>query len=625
MTIENYSPEALADFTARPKKQHSDKRIRKVPRKAKDELPIYAMRIEMPEVRGDKLSYPFLVGFFDGVAFREFWGDDCLMRAREYLFERERGLIYFYDGDQRDDFKLIFPWFEGEMIIHERTIIGGQMDCRLGKHRIGDSMILLPLVELEEYRGFQGEPAPPAIQAAAKEPENRDARRAEIVNRVRWECGAIWQTLTDFRREFGTHLTIGAASIAELKKHHYFQPLTKKEDAEIRELFYIGGRCDALGHVGVFEGDFKLYDVNSMYPAVMKNFFHPVGRLIGRTAAVQDDTCFVIVRGESKGHLPWHGFQQKIHYYTPHKGEFCLTIHEWRMALKLGLWASEPEVIMAYSYPEQTNFASFVNSAHWKRRQAKRAGNALRDTFYKGLMNAASGKFAQNPNNYFSHEIHERSVCLDRPETVRECEKCRNECCFVHWEVIRIFPEFDDKLLWRRRTESSFVLNVATAASITGAARAILARAILGAVNPMYCDTDSLICESIAERCDDVELGAWKQEAAGHRLAIAGPKRYALFGSVCPTCKRGQGDGGACTNALFHKWGCVKMACSGADVEPSTIEALALKQRGFADMEMRHSKPTLERMGSGIVQRLTLNDGKVESITGIRGEVEGSD
>jgi hypothetical protein len=85
-------------------------------------------------------------------------------------------------------------------------------------------------------------------------------------------------------------------------------------------------------------------------------------------------------------------------------------------------------------------------------------------------------------------------------------------------------------VLWRQKSEDDRRYNVATGASITGAARAVLMRGLAGAKRAVYCDTDSIICESLTGvAMDDKRIGAWKLEKSGTKIAIAGKKMYALY------------------------------------------------------------------------------------------------
>lgn len=51
---------------------------------------------------------------------------------------------------------------------------------------------------------------------------------------------------------------------------------------------------------------------------------------------------------------------------------------------------------------------------------------------------------------------------------------------------------------------------------------------------PIYCDTDSIICEEFYGETDSTKLGAWKMEGQADSVAIAGKKLYAAFsGGEC--------------------------------------------------------------------------------------------
>jgi hypothetical protein len=114
--------------------------------------------------------------------------------------------------------------------------------------------------------------------------------------------------------------------------------------------------------------------------------------------------------------------------------------------------------------------------------------------------------------------------------------------------------------------------DVATAASITGASRAELLRAIAGATRPVYCDTDSLICEDIAADIHATKLGAWKIEETADLVAIAGKKMYA--------CRRA---------GEYVKW-----ASKGVKIDPQTILDIAA---GHVHTHMRESPSyTLKRL-----------------------------
>ena len=150
--------------------------------------------------------------------------------------------------------------------------------------------------------------------------------------------------------------------------------------------------------------------------------------------------------------------------------------------------------------------------------------NAL-DAFYKLLLNGSYGKTGYDYLNYRSHywynPIDDESVVpdwaiSDPGKTLRDEDG----------EILGVIRDGDDSTL-RKSFKGVFI-----AASITSAARSYLMRAIHGATRPIYCDTDSLICESLAPDTviDGNILGAWKLELDNiTECAIAGPKLYATL------------------------------------------------------------------------------------------------
>ena len=102
---------------------------------------------------------------------------------------------------------------------------------------------------------------------------------------------------------------------------------------------------------------------------------------------------------------------------------------------------------------------------------------------------------------------------------------------------------------------SNSFFNVATAASITGCVRAHLFRSLRAVREPVYCDTDSIICRDPGTLKIGRELGEWKEEAESKAggLWIAGRKLYALE-------KKGGG------------W---KLASKGVRLSPREIQTVA--------------------------------------------------
>jgi hypothetical protein len=156
--------------------------------------------------------------------------------------------------------------------------------------------------------------------------------------------------------------------------------------------------------------------------------------------------------------------------------------------------------------------------------------------------------------------------------------------------------------------------NVATAASITGAARANLLRAIRDGTNVLYCDTDSLICEDYSGDIGD-ELGQWKVEAEGCLVAICGRKTYAVYSREPPSDEPKwwvqDPEGHTYNDPELGRLYCIKKACKGVNVSGNQIIDIALGR------EMKWSNPVPSfKLGGGVqwVQRTIRKTGDTEGL-----------
>lgn len=95
------------------------------------------------------------------------------------------------------------------------------------------------------------------------------------------------------------------------------------------------------------------------------------------------------------------------------------------------------------------------------------------------------------------------------------------------WEYCSDFGKWS--LLQRKLAEEKQnFYNLATGASITGFQRAQMMEAIVNVNQPLYCDTDSIVCDRPGSLRIGQGIGEWKKEAACNYGAIAGKKLYAF-------------------------------------------------------------------------------------------------
>lgn len=515
-----------------------------------------AKRIGVIDFETDPFLYgrspePFCGGFYDGETYHDIWSADCVTLMYDWLQLREEKYLLFAHNGGKFDF---FFFVELGLVSDPLMIIASRMvKLGLGKHELRDSYSIMPFA-LDKYKKTE-------IDYDKFERSEREKHKAEIRAYLRDDCVNLFELVNAFVNRFGPMLTVGATSIKELGKLHPIRRGNATHDAEYRP-FYMGGRVSAF-EPGTHKGAFKIYDVNSMYPFVMRSELHPYGQDYvtmsrdikidswGNIAGYPRRPYFARIIADNNGALPVRitkGKNQGLNFDVKH-GEFLACAHEIRTALKYDLIKIH-RVISAAIPLNVIRFDTFVDTFVAEKIAAKIAGDKITEIFTKYVVNSAYGKWGQNPAHYYDYKIKRYDARIGQ-----------------EWELLIDFGEWE---IWRKPTPKPRFFDVAIATSITSASRAVLLDALMRAVRPLYCDTDSIICESLNVKLSDTELGAWKLEATGTHLGIAGKKLYALYNRdprPCPTdCK----DGHPCKAC-----GCQKMASKGANLAPYDIFRLA--------------------------------------------------
>lgn len=449
---------------------------------------------------------PFVWGFYsESEGYIHFWDEQhCTEQFVEWLLQQDKPYkIYMHNGG-KFDFMFLMKYFHSKI----KIVNGRILEARIGHHLLRDSYAAVP-IPLAAYKKDD-------IDYQKLHKSVRHKNRSEIINYLGGDVRYLHEMMTAYREEFGDVLTIGTAAMKELESLHTYETFTQPQDALFRE-FYYGGRCQCF-ETGWIEGDFKVYDINSSYPDVMRRLLHPVSNTWSESRALDDDTDFVRVTGRNYGALPMrvlNGSGTIIGLdFAAQYGTFSVTGHELRMALETGTFDIH-RIESAYTFHERMTFQEFIDTWYAKRLGAKDAGLDLYVLFYKLIMNSSYGKFCLNSENFKDWEITEAGDYLDIDIWTPEIEH-------------------GDYVLWSKPTAQTRYLNVATGASITGGARASLLSGLSKATRPIYCDTDSIICESLSVDSDAKRLGAWKHEATGRNIAIAGKKLYALYNGDVP-------------------------------------------------------------------------------------------
>ena len=304
---------------------------------------------------------------------------------------------------------------------------------------------------------------------------------------------------------------------------------TKLFDDKMRP-YYHGGIVNTFGRARDIVGEYTMVDANSMYPGAMKNYLHPASNRCvdvvnpvltkdGKLKGFGDRIFFITFQGYSSI-LPHVKITGGLEYDVT--GEYFVSSHELQAALRHG-FVRVDKIHAAVVFKDAMSFGTFVDKFYKLRTDAQAEGDPV-EYVYKIVLNSAYGKFGQDPGNYSDTVFELPGQC---PEDDLEN--------YTEWQRKGI-TEDRQNVIWEREKliddGAQAYINVATAASITGASRACLIDAI-GAVlhsggTVHYCDTDSIVFEGAATMTLGKELGQWKIECELDRLIIAGPKLYAF-------------------------------------------------------------------------------------------------
>jgi DNA polymerase type B, organellar and viral len=544
------------------------------------QLPIYTLDLETDPFLNGRYPEAFCAGLFTGTEFYSTWGENCVAEMHEIVKGLPPGIIYIHNGGRFDVFYLM-RWVVG----HQATIINSRVvkalaDCHGGKHQIRDSYAIMPFA-LAKYKKDE-------IDYKLFEKDVRELHREKIVTYLKGDCVYLHELCSAFVEMWpNTPLTIGSTAMGELKKLHVFENLGPITDNDIRSKYYYGGRVECFKS-GILRGNWNVFDVNSMYPYVMKEFLHPVEMPGIDTKKIRSTTCFLTVEGKNYGAFPCRtktGLRFDIE-----DGIFHVTIHEWETALRYNLF--EPRKIhRCVNFRNRSSFGEFIDTFYDRCNAAKAANDDIHTLFYKFVLRSSYGKFAQNPEHYYDYTISKPDADLRGlgwiPSLIPDVA----------------IPEDDDFIVWKKRSKIITRYNVATAASITGGARALLMEGIAKAKNPIYCDTDSLICEDLpGVQTNIMDLGGWKLEATADKACIGGKKLYALFSSDQKVIKKYITDKSDAsikwmpiyTNEFGQPEICVKQANKGVALSSDEIQEVC----NGRTVQSRRDAPSFKLDGS---------------------------
>lgn len=453
---------------------------------------------ETDPFRHGRVPAPFVWGYFDGIEYREFRETDELAA---FIAERDE-IIYAHNGGKFDFFFLAphFNWNTPVMLINERIAC-----VNLGECELRDSFSILPVPLKAHDKG--------EIDYRLFEADVRDNHRAAISDYLKRDCISLYRLVTRYVEEFGLNLTLarGAMKVwCDMTDRP--RPATSAAFYERFAPFYYGGRVEAL-ELGTIERRFTVADINSAFPHAMLER-HPYGDeyLLGTKLPSDPSLSFVELDCRSLGAFPVRDEDGGLDF--PRDGirrRFMVTGREYVAAAETNV-LRDAEIVSVYTFTDSVSFPEYVQRFYADKAAAKLTGDSAAYLLAKLHLNALYGKFGANPSEY-----HEYLLGLPSEITARAYDgwmPC--EMFGPHMVYARPLPP-----------EKHNYYNVATAASITGAVRARLWRAMCASSGLLYVDTDS-IAAARAPFDYGPELGQWSHECECDFAAIAGKKLYAF-------------------------------------------------------------------------------------------------
>lgn len=541
---------------------------------------------------------PFAAGFYDGTIYTKFWGGNCHEELAAHIKALETPHVIYAHNGGKFDFMYLLSHLERDVFCIGPRIVkaymvpsGGVGSLPDWRHEFRDSISIIP-VPLKHAAEKQSFDYDRMLEG------NRDKWRPEILSYLKQDCIGLHETVMKYRQTFGNALTMAGAAMKKLDeamapilgRKKAARRMEAKDDEFFRQ-FYYGGRVQAFeqGIIEPKENTLQIYDINSSYPDVMRRIRHPIGTSFRVTRNIDENTDFASIRCFSDGALPRRDKDTgKLEFPRGVTDDFAATGEEIRTGIELGI-LRVLKVYEARACAERTTFGPFIDE-YWKRRQeAKKEGDAVFDLFWKLVMNGAYGKFAQNPKRF-----KDTMICRLNEEAPDAEEGWRLEERLELMDVYtRKLHEAKPKGLWRS------YINVATGASITGAARASLLRGLASSRRPIYCDTDSIMAEGLAFGAElsgpnmalqiGVGLGQWKLEHVADYAAVCARKLYGIFGarSTDPKVE-------AYRVAQYRDPYCIKIASKG--VRLTAAQILDAAKGGV--VEWTSQAPTFRKDGS---------------------------
>ena len=301
--------------------------------------------------------------------------------------------------------------------------------------------------------------------------------------------------------------------------------------ADLERESYYGGRveCWQIGEYESQEG-FYGFDINSMYPHVMRSYIYPVRLLtVRKRTSLPELKRFIssgmMICGEVTLETDRPAYPVKIGknlIFPVGRFKTHITTPEIKMALDRGELVECGTLAL---YDDGEIFRDYVDYFYTKRLQAKEEENKVYDHLFKLFLNSLYGKFGQRSETW--------SPVGEAPADRIGTEEIYN----VQTKELQKFKIFGGTIFKQEAETEGFNSFCAIAAHVTAYARLELWKYIelAGLENVLYMDTDSLFTTAagaarIMPYTSNTELGKMKLEKQDTRIMIRTPKHYSFAG-----------------------------------------------------------------------------------------------
>lgn len=339
---------------------------------------------------------------------------------------------------------------------------------------------------------------------------------------------------TSYKIDILSKLTMSSLSLA-IFRTNYLDPAkwhihipNRNEDSFFRRGYY-GGHSDVYIPFGE---NLHYYDVNSLYPFIMKSFPMPLGKPVWHSH-LQDqdlDNLFGFIEAYvecpstiSRPFLPYLCSRTNILLFPTGKFSGVYYSEELKYARQIG-YKIIPISGYLFEQKNSSPFVDFVTDIFQNRQEAKREGNDAMSYVYKILMNSLYGRFGINPKSTIT-EIGDQkryNHILKKSEFISG-DILKENCYVIHY-----YSNTDEvsDLEWNPPKISAVQLS----AAVTACSR-IHMYPYISREDCYYTDTDSVVLGSPLP--DDVisstELGKFKKEYLAVKGIFLAPKSYFMM------------------------------------------------------------------------------------------------